>query len=143
MQTNPEGTWCPPSLQEAAKFVLPVQLPRSKIVCKEIKANTKTNAFCHLPQVSSIFLCIREHSNSPHHIPCSYPKTLLKFTTVLDAHTSVDHKLTQAFPSCVGTQHVREPSLLGAGHSPVDISFVPPRVQQNRPAVLPGVPKPP
>lgn len=52
MQTNPEGTWCPPSLEGAAKFVLPVQFSRRKIIYKEIKDNTTTNAF--FPSTSSL-----------------------------------------------------------------------------------------
>lgn len=99
--------------------------------------------FFHLPPVSIIFLCNREHSNFPHCIPRSHPKTLLKFTTMLDANASVDHKLTQAFPSSVSTQHVRESGLFGTGHIPVDISFVSSRVQQNCSPAHPGVPKSP
>lgn len=63
--------------------------------------------FFHLPPVFMILPCTRKHSNSPHHIACSHPKTLLKFTTILDADRSVDHKITQAFPSCVDPQRAK------------------------------------
>lgn len=72
--------------------------------------------FFHLPPVSIIFLCNREHSDFPHYIPHSHPKTLLKFTTMLDANASVDHRLTQAFPACVSTQHVRVRPIWNRAH---------------------------
>lgn len=52
MPTNPEGTRTPPSLEGAAKFALSVQLTRSRITCKEIQANTKTNTL--FPSASSL-----------------------------------------------------------------------------------------
>lgn len=58
-------------------------------------------------------------------LPRSHPKTLLIFTTILDAGAMVDHRTTQALPSYLGTQHVRELSLWGARNIPVDIGCFP------------------
>lgn len=143
MQTNPEGTWCPSSLEGACKFVLPVQLSRSKIICKEIKANTKTNAF--FPCASSLhhFPVHQRAQQFPTPHPLKPSQNFVKTHYNIRCWYKCGSKIIQAFPSCVGTQHVRESSLFRTGHIPVDISFVPSRVQQNCSPVHPGVLKPP